>query len=305
MALSSNHKRSIVVTIGVFDGVHRGHQALTRETVKLARRSKATAVAATFKDHPVHILRGGERIPFLLDRTETFGLLREAGIQRVAVIPFSRAFSKKDPGQFLDWLGRLGRVKGIVVGKDFRFGRGAAGDIAFLRRVGKERGFEVRSVAPVRYQGRIISSSRIRESLAAGRPDQAWAMLGRPYRIEGTVVHGKHLGHRIGFPTANLARISSYLPKDGVYACAVPLGGKLYRAGMNLGHRPTFRDDDHHRQAEVHLLHYYGKLYGKKMAVQLLGYLRPERKFPSPALLVRQIKKDLRKIMGTPLPRLK
>jgi riboflavin kinase/FMN adenylyltransferase len=293
------------VTIGVFDGVHRGHQALTRETVKLARRLKAVPIAVTFKDHPVHILRGGERIPFLLDRSETFGLLKEAGIQRVAVIPFSRAFSKKDPGQFLDWLGHLGQLKGIVVGKDFRFGRGAAGDIVYLKRAGKERGFRVRPVAPVRHRGRIISSSRIRESLAVGHPDQAWAMLGRPYTIGGKVAHGRHMGHRIGFPTANLSGIASFLPKDGVYACAVPLGGKFYRAGMNLGHRPTFRDDDHHRQAEVHLLHYYGKLYGKKMEVQLLGYLRPERKFPSPTLLVRQIKKDLRKIQRTPLPRLK
>lgn len=303
--MSGKVRNPIVVTIGVFDGVHRGHQALARETVKLARRLKAVAVAATFQDHPAHVIRGGMRIPFLLDRSETFGLLKEVGIQRVAVIPFSKTFSQKDPGQFLDWLGKLGNLKGIVVGEDFRFGRSAAGDIAYLERAARERDFQVRPVAPVRYQGRVISSSRIRESLAAGRPDQAWAMLGRPYAVEGTVVHGKHIGHRIGFPTANLAHISSFLPKDGVYACAVPFGRKLYRAGMNLGHRPTFREDDHHRQAEVHLLHYYGKLYGKRMTVQLLGYLRPERKFPSPALLVRQIKKDLRKIMGTPLPRLK
>ena len=303
--MSSRIKRPIVVTIGVFDGVHRGHQALVRETVRLARRLRAVPVAATFLDHPVHVLRGGERIPFLLDRSETFGLLEHAGIRKVVVIPFDRTFSKKDPGQFLDWLGTLGDLKGIVVGTGFRFGKGASGDIVFLEKAGKERGFQVRPVPPVHHQGGIISSSRIRESLAAGRPDQARAMLGRPYDIKGTVVHGKHMGHRIGFPTANLAKISSFLPKDGVYACAVPLGGKLYRAGMNLGRRPTFKDDNHHRQAEVHLLHYYGKLYGKKMSVQLLGYLRPEKKFPSPVLLVRQIRKDLQKILSTPLPRLK
>ncbi len=303
--MRDHNQKSIVVTIGVFDGVHRGHQALVRGTVKLARQLPAIPLAATFLDHPAHVLRGGTRIPFLLDRSETFQRLRESGIQKVVVIPFDRAFSEKDPGQFLDWLRKLGDLKGIVVGKDFRFGKGAAGDIDFLKRAGKERGFQVRPVAPVLFHGKIISSSRIRESLAAGRPDQARAMLGRPYVIEGTVVHGKHVGHQIGFPTANLAGISSFLPKDGVYACAVPLGGRLYRAGMNLGRRPTFREDDHHRQAEVHLLHYYGKLYGKKMSVQLLGYLRPEKKFPSPKLLVRQIKKDLQKIQRTSIPRVK
>ena len=126
-------------------------------------------------------------------------------------------------------------------------------------------------------------------------------MLGRPYAIEGEVVHGRHMGHKIGFPTANLKGIPNFLPKDGVYACAVKLGNRFFRAGMNLGKRPTFRDDDHHRQAEVHLLGFHGKLYGKKMTVHLLKYLRPERKFRSGAALASQIRKDLAQVERAPL----
>ncbi|HJT23665.1 MAG TPA: riboflavin biosynthesis protein RibF, partial [bacterium] len=195
--------------------------------------------------------------------------------------------------------------KGIVVGENFRFGRGAKGDVALLRTLGKEKGFEVSVVRAVKIKGTTVSSSRIRQSLAEGKTELANRMLGRPYAIEGEVVHGRHMGHRIGFPTANLHAVRQFLPKDGVYACAVKLGRKFYRAGMNLGKRPTFQDDNHHRQAEVHLLHYYGKLYGKQMKVYLLKYLRPEKKFPSTQALVKQIQKDLVHVRRTSLKGLK
>jgi riboflavin kinase / FMN adenylyltransferase len=296
-----NKGKSIVVTIGVFDGVHLGHQALIRRTTAWARKLKASSLALTFRDHPMHVLRGGPFIPFLLPRKATFDLLKEKGIGKVHVLEFTRAFSRKSPEQFVQWLCRLGNLKGVVVGRNFRFGQGAKGDVRLLTELGERYGFQVRALKPVRRDGRVVSSSRIRDLLAEGKTEGANRLLGRTYFIEGEVVHGKHVGHKIGFPTANLKAIPHYLPKDGVYACRVELGGRSYRAGMNLGKRPTFRDDDHHRQAEVHLLRYCGKLYGKRMRVYLLKYLRPERKFPTPARLVAQIKKDLRAIETIPL----
>jgi riboflavin kinase / FMN adenylyltransferase len=295
------HKPAIVLTIGVFDGVHLGHQALLKETARLAKRLKASPQVLTFLDHPMHVLKGGEKIPFLLARPETFQFLKKSGARKIHILKFTKVFSKKSPEQFVQWLQTKGWLKGIVVGENFRFGQGAKGDVKFLKILGEKYGFEVSAVKPVRVQGEVVSSSRIRQLLADGKTELANRMLGRPYAIEGQVVHGKHVGHKIGFPTANLKGISSFLPKDGVYACAVQLGKEYYRAGMNLGKRPTFQDDDHHRQAEVHILHYYGKLYGKRMGVLLLKYLRPERKFSSTQALVRQIQKDLTRIKKIPL----
>jgi riboflavin kinase/FMN adenylyltransferase len=298
-------KKPIVVTIGVFDGVHLGHQALLRETVVLSKRLKAQPWVLTFQDHPVHILRGGPLVPFLLPRQKTFELLKEKGAREVHAIRFTKVFSRKSPERFVQWLRSKGRLKGVVVGENFRFGKGAVGDVSLLASLGRRYGFTVKAVKPVKVGAQAVSSSRIRRALAEGRNEEANRMLGRSYTIEGEVVHGKHVGHKIGFPTANLRAIQNFLPKDGVYACAVELGSKVYRAGMNLGKRPTFKDDDHHRQAEVHLLHYYGRLYGKTMKVHLLRYLRPERKFASSSALVRQIRKDLAVISRMPLPRLK
>lgn len=294
-------KSPIVLTIGVFDGVHLGHQALLRRATLLAKRLGVRPEALTFHDHPMHVLKKGPRIPFLLPRQETFGLLKQKGARKVHVLRFTKAFSQKSPEQFVQWLRGLGKLKGIVVGENFRFGRGAQGDVALLKTLGRKLGFEVAVVPAVKIGAKIVSSSSIRHLLAEGKNELANRMLGRPYAIEGEVVHGRHRGHRIGFPTANLHAVRQFLPKDGVYACAVKLGREFYRAGMNLGKRPTFRDDNHQRQAEVHLLHYYGKLYGKNMKVYLLKYLRPEKKFPTTQALVEQIQKDLVQVRRTSL----
>jgi riboflavin kinase/FMN adenylyltransferase len=285
--------KPIVITIGVFDGVHLGHQALLRATVSLAKKLKAEPQVLTFQDHPAHVLKGGVRVPFLLTRFSNFELLRSHGAKEVHVIHFTKAFSRKTPEQFVRFLRAKGHLKGIVVGENFCFGKNARGDVKLLTQLGKQYGFEVKGVKPVRFQGKIVSSSRIRKALAQGKTESANRMLGRPYAIDGIVIHGKQVGHQIGFPTANLKVRDAFLPKDGVYACAVKLGDRFYRAAMNLGRRPTFKLDDHHRQVEAHILHYYGRLYGKQMRVHLLKYLRPEKKFASSFRLIRQIKRDL------------
>jgi riboflavin kinase/FMN adenylyltransferase len=174
--------------------------------------------------------------------------------------------------------------------------------VEFLRREGKKHGFRVVAVPPVKKKGSRISSSRIRRCLSEGRLEEANALLGRPYELLGQVSHGRHVGHQIGFPTANLSHVPQVLPLDGVYACAVTVGGKLYRGAMNLGRRPTFQEDDHHRSAEVHLMNFHHTLYGKALRVQLLRYLRPEKKFLSIQALTRQISRDLDAVRSIRLP---
>jgi riboflavin kinase/FMN adenylyltransferase len=207
-------------------------------------------------------------------------------------------FSLKSPEEFVRWLVAQGPLMGVVVGQNFRFGRGARGDVRLLKELGRIYGFAVKGVARVHKEGSTVSSSFIRELLSQGQTEKANRFLGRPYFIEAKVVKGRQVGRRIGFPTANLGGVTRLPPKDGVYACLVKAGGKLYRGGMNLGRRPTFQDDDHHRKAEVHLLHYHGRLYGKTLRVYLMKYLRPEKKFSSPESLQLQIAKDLKVIQS-------
>jgi riboflavin kinase/FMN adenylyltransferase len=291
-------KKGLVFTIGVFDGVHLGHQALVKETIRLAKRLKAVPEALTFHDHPRHVLTDGVKVPFLLDRKTTFAMLKADGLQNVRVLPFNREFSLKSPQEFVRWLTARGPLKGVVVGQNFRFGRGAQGDVPLLKRMGKQYGFIVNGVPRVQKEGSTVSSSFIRELLSRGETEKANRFLGRPYFIEAKVVKGRQVGRKIGFPTANLGGITRLPPKDGVYACWVRVGNQIYRGGMNLGRRPTFKDADHHRKAEVHLLHYHGRLYGKTLRVYLMRYLRPEKKFPNLTTLQSQIAKDLQAIQS-------
>jgi len=288
------HKQSAqVVALGVFDGVHLGHQALLRALTGLAKRTKSQPIALTFLDHPEHVIRKSKPIPYLLPRQQTFELLLDLGADEVHFLPFTKAFSRQSPLEFIYWLLLRYNLKGVVVGTNFRFGKGAKGNVALLKREGERLDFKVVAVPPVKRLGGVVSSSRIRELLQTGKVEQANQLLGRPYELDGLVAHGKHVGHKIGFPTANLSQIPQVLPKDGVYACLVPIGKRVYRAGMNLGHRPTFKDDDHHRSAEVHMVGYKGNLYGKSLSVRLMKYLRPEIKFKTPDLLAKQIFEDL------------
>ena len=298
MKRKSFKKKGLVFTIGVFDGVHLGHQALVREAIRLAKRLQAVPEALTFHDHPRHVLTDGVKVPFLLDRKTTFEMLKADGLKNVRVLPFNRDFSLKSPEEFVRWLVAQGPLKGVVVGQNFRFGRGARGDVRLLTELGRKYRFIVKAVARVHKEGSTVSSSFIRELLSLGQTEKANRFLGRPYFIEAKVVKGRQVGRRIGFPTANLGGVTRLPPKDGVYACLVKSGGKLYRGGMNLGRRPTFQDDDHHRKAEVHLLHYHGRLYGKTLRVYLMKYLRPEKRFSSPESLQLQIAKDLKAIQS-------
>ena len=285
-----------VVAVGVFDGVHRGHRRILRAAVRLARRQRALAVALTFDPDPQRVLAPAQAAPALMPLGERVRVLAATGVDRVLVIPFTQRFARVTAAQFVDRvLVRQLHARVLVVGEQFLFGRGQAGNLALLRRLGPSRGFDVVSVPEVRHGGAPISSSRIRRLIAAGELAQARALLGRPAALYGRVVPGAGRGRGLGFPTANIALREHVLPPQGVYAVTVERPGARWRGPgvMNLGVRPTFGGGP--VVCEVHVLGFSGSLRGAALIVHLLARLRAERRFSSAAALRRHIQRDVQR----------
>jgi riboflavin kinase/FMN adenylyltransferase len=283
----------IAVSLGNFDGVHRGHALLAERTVSEARALGGPAVVLTFDPHPARVLHP-ERAPATLVTVEQKAeLLAALGIDRLAVLPFTRETAALGPEEFArDVLaGCLGATE-VVVGANFRFGRGRGGDTAALTALGGALGFRVASVEPVLHEGAPISSTRVRAALAAGDVEEAARMLGRPFFVDGTVVEGDRRGRTIGFPTANLDPRNETLPAAGVYACLLSVGGEPARPAVaNQGSRPTFGGGA--PRLEVHVLDFDRDLYGATVRVAFVSRLRDERRFASPQELVAQIEDDV------------
>jgi riboflavin kinase / FMN adenylyltransferase len=288
--------KGIVLTIGVFDGFHRGHQSLVRETVRLARRLKASPAALTFKNHPLNVLHHEGKVAFLYPRKETFRALKGAGIGRVLVVDFTARYARQTPEEFVHRWARRFDLKGVVVGDDFRFGSGNRGDVTTLRRLGRKLGFKVSAVTLRGGAGNAVSSSRIRRALLEGRVEEANRMLGRPFHITGRVMRGRHIGHKLGYPTANLERLGCFIPRRGIYACLVKVGNRAYRGGLDLGTQPTVSGGSPSVRAEAHLLGYHGNLYGRNISIHLMKYLRPEIRFKGLGSLARHIRRDVETI---------
>lgn len=281
------------LAIGVFDGVHVGHQALIGRLVAGARAAGAHALAATFEPMPGRFLDPAHAPAELTDAEERLELLRRAGADAVVIFPFDRAFADLAPAEFIARLREAADLRRVVVGSDFQFGRGRAGAVATLREAGERSGFTVEEVAPVLLDGAVVSSTRIRQILAAGDLPAAERLLGRPYRVVGTVVGGDRRGTALGYPTANL-RVGPdrLLPRDGIYAALVEVNGARHAAAASLGVRPTF-GSGLARRLEAFLLDYSGDLYGATVRLTFVKRLRDERRFDSPAALVAQIDQDV------------
>jgi len=281
-----------VVTVGNFDGVHRGHQALVTAAVSRALESFGSAVALTFDPHPARVLQP-ERAPrSLMTLEHKAEYLAALGVDVLAVLPFTHDLAAESPEGFARVVlaGTL-RARAVVVGAGFRFGKGRAGDVALLRRLGESLEFEVFAVPAVMHEGRPVSSTRIRESLAAGDVASAAALLGRPYFVEGRVVRGEGRGRTLGVPTANLDAANEILPKNGVYAARARVAtGVLRPAVVNVGRRPTFGGDA--LTVEAHLLDFEADLYGQSLRLFFQARLRDERTFADKGALVRQIHED-------------
>ena len=287
-----------VVTIGNFDGVHRGHQVLLRRAVALAERHQARSVAVTFDPHPAVLLRAEAAPPRLQTLEDRVTALSAADLDAVVVLPFTRELASSTPAAFVAEVlaGSLAAVR-VVVGTNFRFGAKAAGDVVTLLELGEQHGFAPEAVTLLEMDGRRISSSAIREHLQDGDLTWATAALGRPYQLGGVVVRGDGRGRGIGFPTANLAVDPDLVvPATGVYAGRARLEGRWVPAVANVGLRPTF--DGTTRTVEVHLLDVDQDLYGRHLAFRFLDRLRPEQRFDGVESLAAQIGADVERARG-------
>jgi riboflavin kinase / FMN adenylyltransferase len=283
-----------VVTVGKFDGVHRGHQALLAATVQGARDYAATAVALTFDRAPVELLRPGTEVHFLTTLPQRLALIEALGLDAAVVIRLTPEFLRLEPEAFIRevLVDRLGIVA-IAASESFRFGRGAAGTLETLRAAANELGFSVRVVPPVLFGAERISSSRVVAAIQAGDVTAAAEMLGRPYSVSGEVVAGARLGRSLGYPTANLATHPlQHLPADGVYVVAAERGGALLPGVANLGVRPTVGGTT--RILEAHFFDFDGDLYGETLGLRFLARLRDQRRFSSLDALQEQIARDVR-----------
>ena len=290
-----------VVTIGNFDGVHRGHRVLLDRAIARAHEAGVRSVAVTFDPHPVRLLRPEAAPPQLQHLEQRVAALVATGIDLVLVLPFTRELAALTPGAFVAEVlaGALAAVR-VVVGSNFRFGARAAGDVDTLAELGPRHGFELEAVPLAAVEGRRISSSAIREHLAAGEVAAVTDALGRPHELTGEVVHGDGRGRTIGVPTANLAIASDLVvPPAGVYAgharigapSPVPGGASWWPAVTNVGVRPTF--DGTQRSVEVHLLDCEVDLYGRELTVTFAHWLRAERRFDGVPQLIAQIGADV------------
>lgn len=272
--------------------MHLGHRALVAELARGARREGAAGVAATFDPLPLQVLAPGAPASALSDADDRVRLLTEAGADRVVVFSFDEAFAALSADEFIDHLGEAGDVRRIVVGPDFHFGHRAEGDNEKLRSRGVRDGFAVQIFEPLRLEGAIVSSTRIRNLLLAGDVEAAGRLLGRPYTLRGRVVHGDKRGRSLGFPTINLALPRErLLPRDGIYAMWAEMGEGRFKAAASLGVRPTFGGGE--RVLEAYLLDFSGDVYGEEVEISFVKRLRDEIAFASPADLAAQIARDV------------
>lgn len=284
--------RPTVLTLGVFDGLHLGHQRIMQTVVERAKAVNAVPTAITFDPHPRAVLFPENTPPLLQTLDQRLAAFAVLGIEQATVVKFDKDFAAQDAENFLSQIihDRL-QSKEVYLGKGFAFGKNRGGNIELLRKMSKELGFFADEVAEVSLRGQRISSSKIRHLLAEGKVNRARAMLGRPYGIEGQIIRGDQRGRTIGFPTANLKPKNRVIPKYGVYATANLIGGVWRRSITNVGVRPTFAGDKE-PSIESYIFNFDGDLYGDVLRVRFLHRIRDERKFNGIEELKAQIAKD-------------
>jgi riboflavin kinase/FMN adenylyltransferase len=281
-----------VHALGNFDGLHRGHIKIIERVRRVASERGLIAVVMTFDPHPPRIVRPDKAPPLLMTKHQKIEALQRAGIQAIAIVRFTHEMSRWEPEQFVrtvlvEWL----HVSEVWVGANFLFGRDRSGTFSLLRSLGARYGFRAEKIDPVRYKDFVVSSTRVRRLIAEGRVDEAGALLGHHYAIDGLVVHGDHRGRQLGFPTANVCADNELVPPHGVYASIAVSDGRAYPAITNIGVRPTFEGDGQ-TVVEAHLLRFTGDLYRRRLRLNFLQRLRDERRFDGPDALRAQIEAD-------------
>ncbi len=282
------------LTIGAFDGVHRGHQALIGQMVNEAHANGRAAVVLTFFPHPSVVLRGRRPSFYLSSPDEKAEYLAGLGVDAMVTHPFNLAVSEIRAAEFVDRLVTFARLDELWCGADFALGHNREGTVEYLQAAGAQQGFRIRIMAPVLFDGEAISSTRIRQTLRDGAVEQAARYLGRPFRLAGQVVEGAKRGRLLGIPTANLAISDERAtPAVGVYACRALAPGWQGQAVVNIGFRPTFEGGEARPTIEAHLLDFSGDLYGQTVALDFMARLRSEIKFPGVEALLAQIQRDI------------
>ncbi len=283
-----------VVTIGVFDGVHRGHQQIIGYTVKQARERGLASVVVTFDPHPSEVVRPGSHPAILTEPARKAELIEELGVDVLCVLPFTVEFSRLSPESFVhDVLVERLHAAHVVVGENFRFGHRASGDVKLLERLGRTFGFSVSEAPLVTEDDTVFSSTYIRSCVHAGEVSRAAAALGRPHRVEGVVIRGDRRGRLLGYPTANLlCHEYAAIPADGVYAgWFIRENSRPLPVAASIGTNPTFAGIE--RRVEGHILDFDDDLYGERVAIEFVERLREQRTYDTVEALVRQIGKDV------------
>lgn len=284
-----------VLALGNFDGLHRGHLKIIERVKRGAVEHGGTPMAMTFDPHPPRVVRPDKAPPLLMTHEQKIEALQRAGINCVAVVRFTRELSQWDPETFVrtvlvEWL----HVSEVWVGANFLFGHGRSGNFTSLRMLGQRYGFRAEKIDPVRYKEFVVSSTRIRRLVAEGRMDEAAALLGHPYYLDGQVVEGRRRGREIGFPTANLRTANELIPPHGVYATTMTVDGIIHAAMTNVGVNPTFGDATA-TTIETHILDFDCDLYGRDVQLGFVLRLRDERRFDDVDGLKAQIEADRRR----------
>lgn len=284
----------VFTAIGVFDGVHLGHQAVISTSARHAEATGGIAVVVTFDPHPMKVTQP-QRAPHLLTATgHKIQLIRALGVQHLLIVNFDSHFAALAPEEFVGRLvSHANPLREICVGHEWTFGRNRAGNLDLLNKLGASCGFDVVGIPPVKVGGEVVSSTAIRQAVVEGDFARVRAMLGRDYTILGTVVEGAKLARELGFPTANLSAHSELFPPNGVYAAEAKLDGKVFRGVANVGVKPTITGGNAKRLVELHLFDLDRDIYGANIEVKFVKFLRPEQKFENVEALARQIARDV------------
>jgi riboflavin kinase/FMN adenylyltransferase len=289
------HWRQPVLALGNFDGVHRGHRKILERVRRVAGERGATSVVMTFDPHPPRVVRPDKAPPLLMTKPQKLEAIADAGVQGAAIVRFSAELSRWDPETFVrvvlvDWL----HVGEVWVGANFLFGHDRSGNFSMLRVLGGRYGFKAEKIDPVRYKDFVVSSTRVRRLVSEGRVDEAGALLGHQYFVDGIVMRGDQRGRTLGFPTANLCPENELLPPHGVYATTARVGAIIFPSVTNVGTRPTV-DQSGRTVIETHIFDFDRDLYGQSVRIGFVQRLRDERAFESLAALRAQIDADCRR----------
>lgn len=290
---SLSPKKDMLLTIGVFDGVHLGHKYLLSQLNELARGQNLLSGVVTFHQHPQEVLSPQTKLPCLTDLVQRTNLLKNEGIDAIITLSFTPELAQLSPRQFLSLLKKYLRMRGMVIGPDFALGRNREGEAIALQALGQEMNFNVTMVPPIVVNGEVVSSTAIRNALAEGDMKGVGNLIGRPFSLHGRVITGASRGLELGFPTANLdVNSEQALPADGVYAARTYIDEEAYQSMTNIGKRPTFGNSK--RIIEVHILDYHSNLYGRELRIDIIDRIRGEKQFDTANELKKQIAEDIK-----------